>query len=609
MKKRTVAACVLLAATLAPVQTQVLAQERVQVTAPVQATKFNLSPARTYGVPDFAVDPEDPLHILASAVDLRTQVCGTMQSFDGGQTWEPLESSPSPDNYPLCLMTNSHTIQGKLAFGSDKRLYYALAGWDTQDAANRSVLVGRSEDMGKTWQTTIVRDTRGLTGEKQEPNRPISGFVVDTSGEQDVLYVSWRQQNRLTDPNRKPNIPVMSVSTDGGATFSEPINLVGQKFADPAVRAEALKVVVPPTPSAAPAAAASPGASPGVSPAASPNASAAASPTASASASPVAPNEGAPASPLASPSPSPRPSPSASGPPPPGSPASSPDQQVNFGGSNPSLAVDDKGTAYAAWVTSYQNIKGTTRPAHFITRTSDQGKTTEVFQITPFAKDNVNNFGGLDLVWSPQGGENGTLHLVYEGSRTPEVASEADVFYRRSTDRGQTWSEPMVVNDDDPKQLFFSGLPNLSIAPDGRLDVAWFDTRADPGITSNDVYYAHSSDNGASWSKNVRISDRSIDRRIGVFAQNFDLNGPPGIASTEAYALVAWDDTRMFDSVTQGQDIFMSAVQFEELESGTSSTLKYVLAGVIGLLVVGLLFVLLALLVRRRETAAGVRTV
>lgn len=143
-------------------------------------------------------------------------------------------------------MTNSHTIQGKLAFGSDKRLYYALAGWDTQDAANRSVLVGRSEDMGKTWQTTIVRDTRGLTGEKQEPNRPISGFVVDTSGEQDVLYVSWRQQNRLTDPNRKPNIPVMSVSTDGGATFSEPINLVGQKFADPAVRAEALKVVVPP---------------------------------------------------------------------------------------------------------------------------------------------------------------------------------------------------------------------------------------------------------------------------------------------------------------------------------------------------------------------------
>ncbi|MGI9156961.1 MAG: hypothetical protein ACR2FG_10035 [Marmoricola sp.] len=44
-------------------------------------------------------------------------------------------------------MTNSHTKQGKLAFGSDNRLYYALAGWDTQDGANRSILVGRSSDM------------------------------------------------------------------------------------------------------------------------------------------------------------------------------------------------------------------------------------------------------------------------------------------------------------------------------------------------------------------------------------------------------------------------------------------------------------------------------
>ena|GEM_PF-996893 len=595
LKKRTVAGCVVLAATLAPVQAAAFAQSPVEVTQPVQTTKYDLSPTRTYGVPDFAIDPEDPLHLIGSAVDMRTQRCGVMESFDGGQTWESIESSPSPDNYPLCLMTNSHTTQGKLAFGSDNRLYYALAGWDTQDGASRSILVGRSEDMGRSWQTTVVRDARGLEGEQAQPNRPLSGFAVDTSGDQDVLYLTWRQQNRLKDPNRLPNLPLMSVSTDGGATFSEPINLVGERFADAGARAEALNATRP-----------SP--SPVVAPAASPSAAASASPSAGASASPSVPSSAVPSTdpsadssvaPSLSPAPSAAASPSA--PPPAGTPASDPDQQVNFGGSNPVVAVDDSGTAYVAWVTSYQNIKKTPLPAHFLTRTSDQGKTTEVFQITPFALEHKNSFGGIDIEWSPEGGDDGTLHVVYEGSRSPSVSSEADVFYRQSTDRGQTWSDSTVINDDDPEQLFYSGIPQLSIAPDGRLDVAWFDTRSDPGVTSNDVYYAYSSDNGASWSKNVRISDQSIDRKLGVYAQNFDMNGPPGIASTNAYALVAWDDTRNFDSVTQGQDIYAAAVQFEELASGTSSTAKYVLAGVIGLLVVGALFVLLALLVKRRD--------
>jgi Neuraminidase (sialidase) len=131
--------------------------------------------------------------------------------------------------------------------------------------------------------------------------------------------------------------------------------------------------------------------------------------------------------------------------------------------------------------------------------------------------------------------------------------------------------------------------------------VAWFDTRSDPGLTSNDVYYASSSDNGATWAKNVRVTDQSIDRKIGVYASRFDLNAPPGIASTDSFALVAWDDTRNFDTVTEGQDIYVAAVQYDEIEPATSNLLKYGLAAVVGLAVVGVLFVLLALLARRRE--------
>lgn len=76
------------------------------------------------------------------------------------------------------------------------------------------------------------------------------------------------------------------------------------------------------------------------------------------------------------------------------------------------------------------------------------------------------------MVWSPQGGGDGTLHVVYEGSRTPDVDSESDVFHRMSSDRGETWTDPKPVNDDDPEQFFYSGIANISIAPNGRLDVA-----------------------------------------------------------------------------------------------------------------------------------------
>jgi uncharacterized membrane-anchored protein len=53
--------------------------------------------------------------------------------------------------------------------------------------------------------------------------------------------------------------------------------------------------------------------------------------------------------------------------------------------------------------------------------------------------------------------------------------------------------------------------------------------------------------------------------------------------------------------VTEGQDIYVAAVQFAEIDPATSNLLKYGLAAVIGLVVVGLLFVLLALLARRRD--------
>jgi hypothetical protein len=54
-----------------------------------------------------------------------------------------------------------------------------------------------------------------------------------------------------------------------------------------------------------------------------------------------------------------------------------------------------------------------------------------------------------------------------------------------------------------------------------------------------------------------------------VFLNNFNMSAPPGIASSDAYAMLGWDDTRLTDpsfadnNATGGglQDIFVAAVQ------------------------------------------------
>jgi hypothetical protein len=148
------------------------------------------------------------------------------------------------------------------------------------------------------------------------------------------------------------------------------------------------------------------------------------------------------------------------------------------------------------------------------------------------------------------------------------------------------------------------------------VDVAWWDTRDDPGIRANDVYYTYSEDGGETWARNMRITDQTIDRRFGVWGNNYDQNSPVSLASVNEYAIIGWDDTRFSrgddgeivasDPVLDAgigsgtQDIFVSTVQFTAVGGGASKTAKIVLAGVIGLLAVGLILLVIAMSSRRR---------
>ncbi len=485
-----------------------------------------------------------------------------MRSTDGGASWRKLDASPAPESYPFCMSNNSNIFQGPLAFGRNGTLYYGLAGWDVQDRAvgsggNVNILVARSTDLGDTWQSTVVRNVRGAEGEKVENNRPVGSIAVDSkSGGDDIVYISWQYSTPfVTAPNQNPTRAVVAVSTNGGRNFGEPVNITEPAWQDAANRQKAID-----------------------------------SPTVTT----LAP--GVTTTTIARPE---------------GSRAAQPNQAANFGGRNPALAVDNKGNAYALWFNTGANISPGVLAGEWVSKTSDNGKTWTATQAGPMGPYT----GGVGrIAWSPGGGPEGTVHIVSQvnptgaGQNPNIVASSFDVVHKMSTDGGRTWSDPKNITDDDEKQLFVQVIPMISVAPNGRVDVAWWDTRSDPGIRGNDVYYSYSNDDGRTWSKNQRISDQTIDRKFGVWGNNFDMSSPPAIASTNAYAVFGWDDTRASDPTAPSnaglgagvQDIYTSTVQFEVVGGGTSSTVKVVLAAVVGLLVVGLILLAVGLSQKRR---------
>ncbi|MCK4457463.1 MAG: exo-alpha-sialidase [Thermoplasmata archaeon] len=92
-----------------------------------------------------------------------------------------------------------------------------------------------------------------------------------------------------------------------------------------------------------------------------------------------------------------------------------------------------------------------------------------------------------------------------------------EVFYRRSTDNGVTWSEEMMLSDDD---IEGSGSPQIAVNGDN-VFVVWSDCR---GSSVKELYYANSSDNGETWSENKALtSDDGFNSEWPLVALDEDM--------------------------------------------------------------------------------------
>ncbi len=128
--------------------------------------------------------------------------------------------------------------------------------------------------------------------------------------------------------------------------------------------------------------------------------------------------------------------------------------------------------------------------------------------------------GGVDVYIAPicasdftGGAYDGNLYIAYSSVDTTNPLRDRNIEFSKSTDGGDTWSEPIYINDDytGPGALFDQFHPWIICNEEGTLIAIWYDQRTDPNHYKFDVFAAYSFDGGDSWTTNHRISEVSVD--------------------------------------------------------------------------------------------------
>jgi hypothetical protein len=103
--------------------------------------------------------------------------------------------------------------------------------------------------------------------------------------------------------------------------------------------------------------------------------------------------------------------------------------------------------------------------------------------------------------------------------RPTGATNGADVMFVRSTNGGQSFSAPRRINDDPINHNQWHWFGTLSVAPNGRIDAVWFDTRGAANNTNSQLFYSWSTDGGVTWASNVAVSN-SFNPFLGYPNQN-----------------------------------------------------------------------------------------
>lgn len=465
-----------------------------------------------------AVDPSNHQHIVATNANYLSEQCEGTASFNGGATWSeafPLQSPPSGVGLPFlpsCRISNhlGESMFQTVAFGTGQNVYsVSITPRSSTATANgeegASAIVYKSTNGGVSWGSGTVAMTGGPLG---SPYYELPTLVVDPGagpGGGDRVIVAAHE---TTGFNNAAGCPVAScpsihvaISNDGGATYAGPVQ------ASPA-----------------------------------------------------------------------------------GVPIAGPDSA-----SNPVVNPDH--SISIAWRT--QGVTGLIQVARSTDGGLSWGAPVDVAGVSNLARasnSHVTPVASTGSSFPRLAGDprNGNLYIVYnQGGAGPTapvggfqgadhfIPPDSHVYFQRSLNAGATWSTPKLIDDITPHPgtpIVQTRHPSVSVAPDGRVDIVWEDRRhwyQGPGehdcihthlacddARLGDTYYSYSTDAGATFEGNHRISDKSHNNDIGYdyrFGTGWAF-GPQAVSISSDELLVGWMDAREGSVDDDNQDLYLARV-------------------------------------------------
>ncbi|MGH9124143.1 MAG: sialidase family protein [Acidimicrobiales bacterium] len=283
-----------------------------------------------------------------------------------------------------------------------------------------------------------------------------------------------------------------------------------------------------------------------------------------------------------------------------------------YNGYTPVLLAANNGTVYAVaeGLSTGSSSSGSSLYPMYLYSSTDHGAHWTASTITT-------GQAGADEPSAAIDPATGAIYVAWD-SATPQMTE--NIFVTHSLDGGKTWSKPASPVPSSVSMVSDRYTPGISVAPDGRVDVSWLDFRNDPFhptggmVQYSDTYYAYSTDQGATWSSNVRVTPTSVDQNLteSYFAFNIE---SAAIASTNNSVYIAWTQPQPAEPGSQSEDDFFTRVDLSgnvTLASAKKSSNHDVAWGIgglaIGLAVAGLVLLVLGRRGRGAPTAPPATT-
>lgn len=172
-------------------------------------------------------------------------------------------------------------------------------------------------------------------------------------------------------------------------------------------------------------------------------------------------------------------------------------------GDTPSATFDRHGRLWVAFVQN-EHV--------FVSHSSDKGNSfSEAVAVNPIPEDAEHNGENRPKIIVDR---DGTLYVSWTLKTSPRFTGE--IRFSRSTDSGRSFEAPRTINDDG----LFAGhrFESLFLTEAGQLYLTWIDKRdleahlaADKAYAGAAIYYAVSTDQGKTFSKNYRVANHSCE--------------------------------------------------------------------------------------------------